>query len=275
MTYVSVSFYQNTECANNNLINFLHFLDLSTKIVVHIKENSEIQAKDLIRNERIIVNPSSVRTSRANSLPAHVSNFLLVEKDVSKFCIMSPADLFFRHGFEKYVELFDVGISNTSGRIPQRISDQYCREAFGGSTVSATQSEGSFYRSDIFKKICEFFINKNFMFEIEDKDPKKVPSTVESVPATIVRDLEDFSRLKVGEPFTYSTAALRRSNFTSKLEISLQELSSVISSKEISCYDKFCETNKILNMENIFAIRRFAYISDDRARKFMEELISK
>lgn len=274
--FISVSFYKDIECINSNLLNFLYFTDASTKIVVHLKDNCGISFNDLIKNERIILNPHRIRTTHENSLPAHVSNFQFIEKlidDNDKFCIVSPADLFIKRGVEEYVKKFDVGISNVEGKQKFRQSDNYCLEAFGGNikNVYATLSEGSFYTPRIFRLVCQYFVEKKYMFDFEDAYPKKIPSTVESVPATVINIMND-RNIIIGDPITFSTPA-HSTRFKEKLRISVEQVKFVQQSSNIEYFDKFTQTNKKVDTKNIFMIRRFDYNIKDSARIYITSLM--
>lgn len=121
----------------------------------------------------VIINPVSVRTGFFDIIQAHIANFnyALTVLDFEYIALLASNEMFVKPGLYDYIKNYDAGVdycvipTTTKARIGKcAFEDPELRgmlDELKTDEICRSQIEGSFYRKDVFKEMCEI-INRHF-----------------------------------------------------------------------------------------------------------------
>lgn len=209
----SIPVHEKPEVIIDQIINFKHFNENAAFVLhfsksfsykeSHYDENSFLEVLQRIGD--VYVNPNRLRTGWGDIIQTHVSNFLFVASqiDFEYFALASSNEMFVKKGLYEKIHECDYGCSNqtlasntewphyeaaTHDESLKRIMDEV-----GSSGAICSWVEGTFYKKDIFRRMCGV-INDCYYYEKE----KVLYPREEIYFSTIARALFPNSKSAIG-----------------------------------------------------------------------------
>lgn len=206
----SIPIHEYPDVARNQAENIKKFVP-EAQIVFHICREFYNNFSDLILKELsfIHVNPEHMDTSWGNIIHAHLSNFEFAYKnlDFDYFVLQSSNDLYVRKGIENYISKYDAGFNHRivkdnslwwpANKAVKDICLKNIMESYGLNKIIASQVEGSFYKKEYFRKICNI-ISENYKTFDNELNYTREEIYFSTIAAKYEQDK------KIGFPVTFS-----------------------------------------------------------------------
>jgi len=190
-----------------NLIGNLFRYNPGCQVVLHVSQLfADFDREQFSKMPNVVINPRQHLTKHGKGmLLSHCTNFqhLRASADFDVFCIISSNEMFIRKGLVDYIKEAGNGFQavpfdlREDWHVFDRLANRHPKmlallEALKTSVIYGGQTEGQFFRKDVFGHICDLYLSTFGEDDINDFETEEV------VPQTVAMSMG----IKPAKPFT-------------------------------------------------------------------------